>query len=673
MNAPPIPADEATRLDELHRLRVLDSSPEEGFDRIVRLASRLLGTPIALISLVDEHRQWFKAKVGLEAAETPREHAFCAHAINEHGVFVVPDATLDPRFAQNPLVTGEPKIRFYAGAPLRTESGALGTLCVIDRAPRTLTADEARVLEDLSATIVDQLRLRHVAASSRYRLELLDLAEQLASVGHWRLDNVQRKLFWSPQVFRIHGFDPDTFQPELSTALDVYHPDDRDTVTAQVTRAMEERVPFDFEARILRPDGEARLVRAVGRAEVDDDTDTVRGIFGVFHDLTEERRITERLALAERMASIGTLAAGMAHEINNPLAYIQANAEALSEELSDAPRRYMGAGQMLADIEQGAQRIRRIIEGLKSFSTHGGTKTERVDLRRVFEVAERLCVAELRQHARLSVELDREALFVDAEETQLVQVAVNLLLNAAHAFEPGRAAENTVQVTSGVSGEGRVYFDVSDTGEGMSPEVARHAFSPFFTTRPTAGGTGLGLAICHGIVSSFGGEIEIASEPGRGTTVRVALPRALESSRRRSAVRRTSAVTSPARVLLVDDEAPVARAIARLLRAYDVVVELNPTTALARLESGEAFDVVLCDLMMPDVTGPQLYAALERARPELVDRFIVITGGAFSQESREFLERAPVPVLFKPVSGEEVCEAVERCVASRVAEEKSGP
>ncbi|QDH60285.1 GGDEF domain-containing protein [Pandoraea pnomenusa] len=162
LNFPSHP-DEAERLAALRRYEILDTPPEPAFDRIVRLASYVLGTPISLVSLIDESRQWFKARQGLEAEQTPRSMAFCAHAILDDEVLVVPDARADRRFADNPLVVGEPNIRFYAGAPLRTPQGhRLGTLCVIDRKPRTLDDEKRALLADLSALVVDELELRRV-------------------------------------------------------------------------------------------------------------------------------------------------------------------------------------------------------------------------------------------------------------------------------------------------------------------------------------------------------------------------------------------------------------------------------------------------------------------------------------------------------------------------------
>lgn len=159
-------ANEAARLRAVDRYDILGTPPEEGFDRITRIASRLLGTPIALVSVLDERRQWFKSRVGLDVHETPRAHAFCAHAIRDLDVMVVDDATSDSRFRDNPLVTGDPHIRFYAGAPLRTRDGHnLGTLCVIDRAPRSFSVEQKRLLQDLANLVMDQMELRLLAGT----------------------------------------------------------------------------------------------------------------------------------------------------------------------------------------------------------------------------------------------------------------------------------------------------------------------------------------------------------------------------------------------------------------------------------------------------------------------------------------------------------------------------
>jgi signal transduction histidine kinase len=189
---PPVPTDEDARVASLHRYAILDSDPEPSFDRLARLAATLIGTPIALVSLVDETRQWFKARYGLDASETPREMAFCAHTIMGNDIMEVQDALRDERFAENPLVTGKPDIRFYAGAPLLTPTGLrLGTLCVIDRQPRHLEERDRQVLRDLAETAMHMIELRHaglqaVAEVAARRRAEAELARQEAESRHAR-------------------------------------------------------------------------------------------------------------------------------------------------------------------------------------------------------------------------------------------------------------------------------------------------------------------------------------------------------------------------------------------------------------------------------------------------------------------------------------------------------
>ena len=220
MQSAPLPADESSRLAELQRYEILDTPAEEGFDNLTQLAAQICGTPIALISLVDAHRQWFKAKVGIDAPETPRDIAFCAHAIHGSDLFVVPDATQDERFADNPLLASDPNIRFYAGMPLVTPTGhAMGTLCVIDRAPKQLTADQMNALRMLGQQVVSRLELK------RRQIELeqsLAMREQADRTNTDIIHAIERGLegvaflnqdgcytYMNPAHAAIYGYKPD--------------------------------------------------------------------------------------------------------------------------------------------------------------------------------------------------------------------------------------------------------------------------------------------------------------------------------------------------------------------------------------------------------------------------------------------------------------------------------
>lgn len=218
----PVPENEDARLERLRQYQILDTPPGETFDRVTRLASRLLKTPIALVSLVDEDRQWFKSKAGLDASETPREHAFCAHAICDSAVMVVPNAAQDPRFADNPLVTGAPSIRFYAGAPLRSEGGEnMGTLCVIDSSPREFSAEDATLLNDLAHIVVDELELHALAIREQEARNRLSDAIEAAPDGFVYYDRDDRLALCNERYRQIYRESADFLVPGVTfeTAL----------------------------------------------------------------------------------------------------------------------------------------------------------------------------------------------------------------------------------------------------------------------------------------------------------------------------------------------------------------------------------------------------------------------------------------------------------------------
>lgn len=296
---------EQIRLAALRDQHVLDTAPEDRFDRITAMAAAHFNVPIALVSLIDSDRQWFKSCVGLGVSETPREWAFCDHAIRQgpFATFVVEDAALDPRFANNPLVTGDPLIRFYAGAVLTTSTGEnLGTLCVIDRKPRDRPADvDLDYLKALARLVVDQFELGRAMQQLTERRNLLDLAESLSEVGYWTLNTTTQAVFWSPQVYRIHGVDPSEFNPALDDALSFYVEEDRQRISDLLITQAAAGESWKFDATIVRrSDGSHRSVHSVADCQKDA-AGRVIGFIGVFKDLTEERRAVATAIDQERL------------------------------------------------------------------------------------------------------------------------------------------------------------------------------------------------------------------------------------------------------------------------------------------------------------------------------------------------------------------------------------
>ena len=278
---------EASRQHSLDRLSVLDSGAEASFDGLVHAAAAICGTPIALISLIDHDRQWFKANVGLEGvSETPRAISFCAHAIEQADLFVVEDAQLDPRFATNPIVTGDPHIRFYAGAPLLLSDGStVGTLCVIAREPLRLTDQQREVLRQLGRTAVHLLEGRRALMTEG---DMRQEAERISSgmpIGLYATDGEGACTFTNPRWQEIFGL---SLEESLGSGwADTIHPEDRSAVFAEWTQAAEEAREFEMGFRLLRRDGSLINVHSQAKA-FRDPAGVITGFLGFAQDVTSE-------------------------------------------------------------------------------------------------------------------------------------------------------------------------------------------------------------------------------------------------------------------------------------------------------------------------------------------------------------------------------------------------
>jgi PAS domain S-box-containing protein len=410
------------------------------------------------------------------------------------------------------------------------------------------------------------------------------------------------------------------------------------TPPIEVGKADGEVVLIEFSNAVIEIERE-KLVLSVGR------------------DVTEQTRAQAQLMVADRMASIGTLAAGVAHEINNPLAAVTANLDLALQELADLDAR-AAAGLTLnvdelraeiRDAREAAEQVRDIVRDIKTFSRAEDEKTGPVDVHRVIDSSLRMAWNEIRHRARLTKDFGDVPL-VMANESRLGQVFLNLIVNAAQAIPEGQADANEIRVRTRLEADRkRVAVEVTDTGPGIPPEVRRRLFTPFFTTKPVGVGTGLGLAICHRIVSGLGGEISVSNGHGCGVTFRVAIPVANVTRAEPSPPSVARAAERRGRVLVVDDERLVGVALRRMLcREHDVEVVTSAADALARLLQGPPFDVILCDLMMPVTTGMDLHAELVRSAPDQAERIVFLTGGAFTPRARAFLDGVPNSRLEKP-------------------------
>ncbi|MGC4087939.1 MAG: ATP-binding protein [Polyangiaceae bacterium] len=495
---------------------------------------------------------------------------------------------------------------------------------------------------------------RRAAARALVRSEArLSMALDSAELYLWSLDCAAGRVDVDPRWAARLGYQPGHFSSAERTR-EMLHPQDRPQTLATFGEHFAGRTAKIFvTCRHLAHDGTWRWVEMHGMLTERDAKGQPKTAIGVCRDVTESRRLEQRVAAAERMASLGTLAAGVAHEINNPLTYVSTNLAMIEEALEssvdnreDFERTLASLRLMVRDARDGASRIARIVRDLKTLSRGDGVESAEVDVVAVLGRCLLLADHEIRHKARVVREFSAvPRVFTD--EGKLMQIALNLLMNAAQSIPEGDIESNLLRVALRTQGSS-LLIEISDTGSGMTPDVAANLFDPFFTTKFSTGGTGLGLAICRSLAGDLGGTIDFDTAPGVGSTFRVSLP--LNASPAQATVVPTpiAATSRPLRVLVIDDEAAVGRLIQRILHGHDVVVETLAARALERLRAGEHFDSVLCDVMMPGMSGVDFHELLSVENAALASRVVFMTGGAFSERATSFLSTLTNLVLNKP-------------------------
>ena len=403
----------------------------------------------------------------------------------------------------------------------------------------------------------------------------------------------------------------------------------------------------------------------------------------------ERRRAEARMVLDDRLAAMSHLAGGLAHEINNPLASVVANLEVAIDSLRTLDPARLGGGaelealgrellDVLGDARNGAARVREIVRSLRLFSSPELDRHSLIDLRTMLETTARMTSKPIRERAKLVLDLTSVPAVL-GNEARLAQVLLNLILNATQAIPAGAPADNEIRLCTGTDERGWAMVEVRDTGVGIPPEVQDRIFEPFFSTKPIGLGSGLGLSVAHGLVATLGGDIEVTSVPG-DTRVRVSLPPAetpaaaaetpaaaaappAPSSAGPAVGAASASATGSGRVLVIDDEPAVCTAIRRLLgRAHRIEAVTSPVEALSLMQRDDGYDLILCDLMMPEMTGMELHARLVAAGSPLAERMVFLTGGAFTPVARAFLEQVSNPRVDKPFDGPALIAVVSELI-----------
>ncbi len=505
---------ESDRLKALQNTHLLDSLPEEDFDSITRLASFICDTPIALFSLVDENRQWFKSRVGLSATETPRDVAFCAHAILQDDVFLVSDSSKDDRFRDNPLVTDGPKVAFYAGAPVLdpTTKLPLGTLCTIDNKPKTLSSKQTEALktlaEQVSKLILVRAQLKEQSDLNK-KLKHKSAAIDTMTEGVVIQDHDGRITEFNTSALKILGLTEDQILGRTST----------DPLWAAIkpdgTPFPGDQHPAMISLRTGKPILGAKMgVRSTHIKErwisinstpvFEKNAKTPTSVVTTFTDITELQSAQENLVENARFVSLAEMASGVAHEINNPLSIIVGSHSILSKTIDKLGIQDESITKHLQKIKETVFRISKIVRGLQTFSRDASKeKSTNIILNDVVEDTLAICAERFKKGA-IDLRLDiPEKTQAHANFIKLGQVILNLLTNSFDAIT--ELPEKWIQIKATHEGD-IIKIRVSDSGAGIPNEVVQKMFLPFFTTKPIGKGTGLGLSIGKGMIEDMGGK-----------------------------------------------------------------------------------------------------------------------------------------------------------------------
>lgn len=621
---------------------------------LLQVAPELPGEPLSFgpwdgWSSPDTARLIERANQALEAAGTSALWLATPSALLE----------LSPLLARNGV---------EAAAIVRVTRGdsALGTLLMTSKAS-SASQDRLAFLEAVAAQIAQALTLTRAfadkEASERRATEQANvLRSVLETVAEGVVVTDERGdfLLWNPAAERILGTGsarvpakawPERFGLSFADSMLAVPSEQVPLVRALAGEVVDERQAYQVDIA-----GASKHVTISARPL--DRDGGVSGAVAVLRDVTEEKATQTRLLVADRMASVGMLAAGVAHEINNPLAAVVANLELASTALREvlaqpgAPVQLREVAKMLDEANEAGARVRGIVTDLRVFSRSEADSMSAVNIHEVLSSVLRLAKNELRHRAEVVLDYADDVSFVEGNESRLGQVFLNLVMNAVQALPTGQAEQHEIRIRTRALPNAQVLITVADTGEGISAEAMNRLFVPFFTTKGVGIGTGLGLSICQRLVTACGGEIRAESRPGEGAAFHVTLRAAAAPPAPAAPVRSERAAASSvrrAKILMIDDEPVILSILTRALgESHDCSTTTRAADALARLRGGEHFDLILCDLMMPALDGKEFHVQLSQFAPEHAQRMIFLTGGAFTPALQAFLATVSNERISKP-------------------------
>ncbi|MDB6059502.1 MAG: Blue-light-activated protein [Verrucomicrobiales bacterium] len=464
-------------------------------------------------------------------------------------------------------------------------------------------------------------------------------AQQIAHIGSWEWDICADKVCWSDETARLYGFAPEDAGMNMEACLKRLHPDDILKVREALQQAAQTGKPYECDHRVMLPDTTERVMQGRGEVTVDSNGIATK-ILGTAQDITVTRRnelalrrSEEQLRQSQKMEAVGRLAGGVAHDFNNLLTVITGYCALLMRRLPHVDPIRPHAEQ----IQRAAERAASLTRQLLAFSRKQVLQPRTLDLAEIVHGMEKMLHRLIGEDIELRTISDPGAAKVQADPGQIEQVILNMAVNARDAMPQGGKLtirisnvifdQKTVIRNRGLDAGAYVMMAISDSGVGMTPEVRAHLFEPFFTTKGVGKGTGLGLATCYGIISQSGGDVRVYSEPGSGTTFKIYLPAIQSNVLPAPMIDETDALPGGTETILIveDDEAVRTLASAVLGECgYSIELARDGAEALAVIESGRRFDMILTDVIMPKVSGRQLY---DRAKEKLQTTKVLFMSG----------------------------------------------
>ncbi len=452
-------------------------------------------------------------------------------------------------------------------------------------------------------------------------------AQQLAHVGGFEVDIRTNTVTWTDELYRIFGVHPQSFTPSYESYLERLHPDDRPATEAAIQKAFSDHQPFNYDQRIVRPDGSIRIVHAQTRVILDEAGKPVK-MAGSCQDITERKMLENQLLQAGKMEAIGRLAGGVAHDFNNLLTVILGLCDFLRQEVPAAQRDDVG------EIQKAGERAAALTRQLLAFSRRQVMQPEILDLNAIVTDIAQMLRRLLGEDVRLAIKLDPSVKRIKVDPGQIEQVIVNLSVNARDAMPRGGVltiATSTESLDKEIFRQNEppipagsyTLLTVTDTGHGMTEQVKANIFEPFFTTKGQGKGTGLGLSTVYGIVQQSGAFIAVSSAVEKGTVFKIYFPQASSKAPDTPSPRAKDPVSvSPGAItiLLVEDEEKVRRLISAVLekKGFHLLIAKNGAEALKLAgEFEKRIDLLLTDIVMPDMNGLDLAGQLAPLRPQM--------------------------------------------------------